>query len=277
MTASVETSRNLDLQGQIGGKPLDGHHALVTGASRGIGAAIADTLGRLGADLTLTGRTPDLLEKQAQNVAGKHGVTTVVQVGDVRDYEEMTALFNKAASDNRPVSILINNAGSGKSAPFQRLEPSLWEEMLSVNLTGVYVCCRAAIPGMLSAGYGRIINVSSTAGLKGYPYVAAYCAAKHGVIGLTRSLALEMATKGITVNAICPGYTETDMVREAIDNIVAKTGRSPKETTDELAANNPQKRLIQPWEVAETAAWLALPSSASITGQAIAVAGGEVH
>jgi NAD(P)-dependent dehydrogenase (short-subunit alcohol dehydrogenase family) len=129
---------------------------------------------------------------------------------------------------------------------------------------------------MLDAGYGRIINVASTAGLIGYGYVSAYCAAKHAVIGLTRSLALETAKKGVTVNAVCPGYTETDLVRDTIDNIVQKTGRTVEDATAELAASNPQGRLVQPWEVAETVAWLALPASASITGQAIPIAGGEV-
>ena len=171
---------------------------------------------------------------------------------------------------------LCNVAGILAASHSDRTTDEEWERVIAVNLTGTFVCTQAALPAMLEAGYGRIINISSTAGLKGYGYVSAYCAAKHAVVGLTRSLALETAKKGVTVNAVCPGYTETGLVRETIDNIVAKTGRSVEDATAELAASNPQGRLVQPWEVAETVAWLALPASASITGQAIPVAGGEV-
>jgi len=151
-----------------------------------------------------------------------------------------------------------------------------WQQMLAVNLTGTFHCTQAALPAMLEAQWGRIVNVASTAGLVGYRYVSAYVAAKHGVIGLTRALALEVAAKGVTVNAVCPGYTETDIVREAIANIVAKTGRSEDEARAELAAGNPQKRLVQAEEVANAVLWLCLPESAAMNGQAIAVAGGEV-
>jgi NAD(P)-dependent dehydrogenase (short-subunit alcohol dehydrogenase family) len=148
--------------------------------------------------------------------------------------------------------------------------------MMAVNLDGTFHCTQAALPGMLAAGWGRIINIASTAGLVGYGYVTAYCAAKHGVIGLTRALALEVATKGVTVNAVCPGYTNTDIVKETITNIAAKTGRTSEQAQAELTSRNPQKRLIRPEEVANAVAWLCLPGSEAITGQAIAVAGGEV-
>ncbi|MCY1369500.1 D-beta-hydroxybutyrate dehydrogenase [compost metagenome] len=152
----------------------------------------------------------------------------------------------------------------------------MWQSTIAVNLTGTFHCIQAALPGMLKEKWGRVINVASTAGLIGYGYVSAYCAAKHGVVGLTRSLALETAQKGVTVNAVCPGYTETDIVRGAVSNIVDKTGMTPEAARAKLAARNPQRRLVQPEEVAETVAWLALPASASVNGQAIAVDGGEV-
>ena len=152
----------------------------------------------------------------------------------------------------------------------------MWQQMLAVNLTGVFYCCQAAMPAMLEAGWGRIVNVASTAGLKGYRYVSAYVAAKHGVIGLTRALALEVAPRGVTVNAVCPGYTETQMVAQAVQNIVRKTGRGEDAARAELAAANPQQRLVQPQEVADAVAWLCLPASSAMNGQSIAVAGGEV-
>jgi NAD(P)-dependent dehydrogenase (short-subunit alcohol dehydrogenase family) len=152
----------------------------------------------------------------------------------------------------------------------------MWQRMLDVNLTGAYHCIQAAAPSMLEGGWGRIVNVASTAGLTGYRYVAAYCAAKHGLVGLTRALALELASKGVTVNAVCPGYTETDIVQEAVANIVRKTGRSAEQARAELAAANPQGRLVRPEEVAHAVAMLCMPDAAALNGQAIAVAGGEV-
>ena len=267
------TDRDTD---KMQGRPLKGRHALVTGASRGIGAAVAEALARLGANVTLLGRDRAALEERANAVARAYDIDARPETADVGEADQVAAAFRNAVAGNGPVSILVNNAGAAESAPFHRTEPALWETALRVNLTGTFVCTRAALPDMLKAGYGRIVNVASTAGLRGYAYVSAYCAAKHGVIGLTRALALETARKGITVNAVCPGYTDTDMTRETIDNIVAKTGRTPEEATGELVASNPQRRLIQPWEVAETVAWLALPASSSITGQAVPVAGGEV-
>jgi NAD(P)-dependent dehydrogenase (short-subunit alcohol dehydrogenase family) len=276
MTSDTDRSPQTAPAGRIQGTPLAGQHALITGATRGIGAAIAETLGALGANLTLIGRDREMLDERAGTIAGASGVTVHVETADVSDASAIDHAFESAVAAIGPVSILVNNAGSGKSAPFHKMERELWDSMIAVNLTGTFICTQAALPAMLDAGNGRIINVASTAGLIGYGYVSAYCAAKHAVVGLTRSLALETAKKGVTVNAVCPGYTETDLVRDTIDNIVAKTGRSVEDATAELAASNPQGRLVQPWEVAQTVAWLALPASASITGQSIPIAGGEV-
>ncbi len=272
----IDTTSQKDSHGRLGGTPLAGQHALVTGATRGIGAAIAETLGRLGADLTLTGRDRPLLDQRASEIAVASSVMVHVESADVTDGDAVVAALRSAVSANGPVTILVNNAGTGKSAPIHKMDRFLWDSMLAVNLTGTFLCTQAVLPSMLNAGYGRIVNVASTAGLKGYAYVSAYSAAKHGVIGLTRSLALELATRGITVNAVCPGYTETDLIRDTLANIVAKTGRSEEDAKKELAATNPQGRLVQPWEVAEAVAWLALPGSGSITGQAVPIAGGEV-
>lgn len=188
----------------------------------------------------------------------------------------MRAAVTHATNHFGPIDILVNNAGQALSAPLHKMDDSQWNTMLTVNLTGTYNGMRLVLPSMLERDFGRIVNIASTAGLKGYPYVSAYSAAKHGVIGLTRSVALEVASLNITVNAICPGYANTDIVRETIGNIQAKTGRSESEARAALVANNPQRRLIRCEEVANTVAWLCLPGSESITGQSIAVAGGEV-
>ncbi|ALK96935.1 3-hydroxyacyl-CoA dehydrogenase [Massilia sp. WF1] len=247
---------------------LSGKHAVVTGASRGIGLAIARSLAEQGARVTLMARDAAALEA----AAGQLGAAAAWQLADVADQASVAAAFERAGT----VDILVNNAGQASSSPFLRTDEALWQGMLEVNLTGAYRCIQAALPSMLEARWGRIVNVASTAGLTGYRYVAAYCAAKHGLVGLTRALALELATKGITVNAVCPGYTETDIVREAIANIVRKTGRTEAQARAELAAANPQGRLVQPEEVAHAVTMLCMPAAAAMNGQAIAVAGGEV-
>jgi NAD(P)-dependent dehydrogenase (short-subunit alcohol dehydrogenase family) len=247
---------------------LNGKHAVVTGASRGIGLAVVRTLAAHGARVTLMARDEAALAVAAQKLGGAASWQTV----DVADPDSVAAAFARAGS----VDILVNNAGQAASAPFARTDAALWQRMLDVNLTGAYHCIQAALPGMVDRGWGRIVNVASTAGLTGYRYVAAYCAAKHGLVGLTRALALEVAAKGVTVNAVCPGFTETDIVRDAVANIVRATGRTADEARAELASANPQGRLVRPDEVAHAVAWLCMPAASALNGQAVAVAGGEV-
>jgi 3-hydroxybutyrate dehydrogenase len=253
---------------------LSGKHALVTGGGRGIGAAIAQALLQQGARVTLVGRNANALRDTADRLSPIGDVHSVVC--DVADHQSVKQAFADAVRHAGHIDILVNNAGQASSASFAKTDEVLWQQMLSVNLTGTFHCMKAALPGMLEAGWGRIVNVASTAGLTGYGYVSAYCAAKHGVVGLTRAVALETAAKGVTVNAVCPGYTETDIVREAIANIVIKTERTAEEALAELASKNPQKRLVQPEEVANAVVWLCQPASGAMNGQAIAVAGGEV-
>ncbi|AZG08195.1 SDR family oxidoreductase [Pigmentiphaga sp. H8] len=253
---------------------LNGKHALVTGGARGIGLAIARELLRQGAAVTLTGRDLAALDGAVAALAPLGAARRVrMDVAESASVEQGMAEAVRAAGR---IDILVNNAGQAESASVGKTDDALWTRMLAVNLSGSFYCSRAVLPGMLEAGWGRIVNVASTAGLIGYTYTAAYCASKHGVVGLTRAMALEVATKGVTVNAVCPGFTETDLGREAIANISARTGRSQAEATAALAAFNPQKRLVQPDEVANAAVWLCLPASAAMNGQAVAVAGGEV-
>ena len=255
-------------------RTLAGKHALVTGGARGIGAAIARQLLEAGARVSLVGRSESALTSavaELRELGEVDGFSADVAQGD-----SVKRAFDQARERFGSIDILVNNAGQAASAPFLKTDEAIWQQMLAVNLTGTFLCTREALPDMLAAKWGRVVNVASTAGLTGYGYVAAYCAAKHGVIGLTRSLALEVATKGITVNAVCPGYTETDIVRDGVANIVAKTGRTEEQAHAELAAGNPQKRLVQPIEVAGTVLWLCLPASGAMNGQSLAVAGGEV-
>ena len=247
-------------------------HALVTGGGRGIGAAIASALVAAGHRVTITGRDAARLASLAEAL-GENCQALSMDVTDRASVDAALALVRQRFG---AVEILVNNAGQAASAPFMKTDAAIFQKMLAVNLGGVFNCTQSVLPDMLAANWGRIVNVASTAGLRGYAYVSAYSAAKHGVIGLTRSLALELAGKGITVNAVCPGYTETDIVKDAIANIMAKTARSEAQARAELAKSNPQGRLVQAEEVADAVLWLASEGATSITGQAIAVAGGEV-
>jgi len=256
---------------------LTGRHAVVTGGARGIGAAIAAALARAGADVTLMGRDATTLERQRAHLVADGATGRIATArADLADAEQLVAGFRAAADSLGPAHILVNNAGIAPSAPFLKQSLAEWNRVLALDLTAAFLACQQVLPAMLAHGFGRIVNVASTAGLTGYRYVAAYTAAKHGLIGLTRALALETASQGVTVNAVCPGFTDTDLVAEAARTIAAKTGRSEADARAELARSNPQGRLIRPEEVADAVAFLCRPESGAITGQAIVVAGGEV-
>lgn len=265
MSAGTEKSR-----------PLAGRHAAVTGGGRGLGAAIAAALAARGATVSLLGRTAKTLDATAQRLAADHAVTAGSAVADIADEASITNAIAACITARGPLDILVNNAGIAPSAPFLKSDARLWREVLDVDLMGAVHATRAALPGMLASGWGRVVNVASTAGLTGMPYVTAYCAAKHALVGLTRALAMETARKGITVNAVCPGYSDTDIVGDALANIMSKTGRSREEALANLVAHNPQGRLIAPEEVGETVAWLCSEAAASVTGQSVVIAGGEL-
>ncbi|CAB3801807.1 Dihydroanticapsin 7-dehydrogenase [Paraburkholderia caffeinitolerans] len=253
---------------------LKDRHAVVTGGGSGIGAATAAALLRAGARVTLMGR--DAAKLETQRAALGNGERIACASVDVTDEDAVNDAFARAADGHGAIDILVNNAGQATASPFAQTGLDLWKRMLDVNLTGVFLCTRAVLPAMLARKSGRIVNVASTAGQVGYPYVAAYCASKHGVIGMTRALALEVATQGITVNAVCPGYTETELLQASLDQITRKTSRSEAEARSILVRHNPQQRFIQPEEVANAVLWLCAPGSSSITGQSISVSGGEI-
>ena len=253
---------------------LSGRHALVTGAGGGIGAAIAAALAGAGASVSLAGRRREPLEKVAGAIG--HQRACVVDGFDVTDAVAIERGLAAARTKFGPVDILVNNAGEAPSAPFDKTDLDLWSRVIAVDLTGVFLVTKAALADLKSRENARIVNIASTAGLTGYAYVTAYCAAKHGVIGLTRALAIELAKTKVTVNAVCPGFTDTPLLRKSVETIKAKTGRSEDEALASFAGANPQGRLVTPQEIADTVLWLASPGSSSINGQAIAVAGGEV-
>lgn len=243
---------------------MQGKRVLITGGGSGVGADLARGFAAAGAEVVITGRRLAPLEE----VAARVGARAVA--ADVTDESSVAAMFAAAG----PCDIVIANAGAAESAPLARTTLDQWNAMIAVNLTGVFLTLRDGLRQM--TGWGRLISVASTAGLKGYAYVAPYAAAKHGVVGLTRSLALEVAKKPVTVNALCPGFLETEMTDRSIANIMEKTGKTADEARAALAATNPQARLIQPAEVTAAALWLCGPGSEGINGQAIAIAGGEV-
>ena len=251
---------------------LSGRHAIITGGNRGIGAAIAWSLARAGASLTLMGRDAIKLTETGSSIAAECSVDVLTVECDVTDEESVTAAFARAGD----AYILVNNAGAAEGAPFAETTREMWDRMIAVNLTGTYLCTQRALPGMLRNGAGRVINIASTAGLKGYARITAYTAAKHGVVGFTRALAAETARNGVTVNAVCPAYTETEMSERAVASIASHRHISNQEARQKLERMIPIGRLIKPEEVAAGVLWLCSKEAAAITGQTISVSGGEV-
>lgn len=255
--------------------PLTNRHALVTGASRGIGREIALALADAGADVAVTARSVDDLEEVASEIAARSRRSLVVPC-DVTNTEQIRALADTVLDEFDGIDILVNNAGTGGSHKFIDHPDELWHHMLDLNLTSVYYVSKAFVPYMVEQKWGRIINIASTAAKTASKYIAAYAASKHGVLGLTRALAMELVDHQITVNAICPGYVDTPMTTKSIDNITEKTGLSAEEARDQLERVSPQRRLITPAEVAALTVYLARNISYGITGQAINVDGGSV-
>jgi NAD(P)-dependent dehydrogenase (short-subunit alcohol dehydrogenase family) len=249
---------------------LAGRHALVTGGGTGIGVAIARGLAGAGATVTVCGRRLQPLQAVAAGEARIRAASA-----NVTDEAAMMKLYEQAEAAGEPIDIVVANAGMAESAPAHRTSLELWNRTLAVNLTGAFLSVKPSLAAMRERGFGRIVFIASTAGLKGYAYVAPYVAAKHGVVGLMRALALETASTGITVNAVCPGFTETTMLAESIDRIAGTTKRNRADVRAALEARNPQGRFIQPQEIADVVLWLCGSASASITGQAISVSGGE--
>jgi len=249
---------------------LDGKHALVTGGGTGIGAAIALSLAEAGAVVTICGRRVSALQESAKRHANIYA-----PAADVTDAESLQRLYGDAQAARGSFGIVVANAGAAESAPMEKVTRALWDETIAVNLTAAFFSVQPALAAMRARQWGRIVFIASTAGLKGAAYVAPYVAAKHGVVGLARALALETASAGITVNAVCPGYVETPMLDRAVNRIVATTKRDAEQTRGALAAKNPQARFIKPEEVAAAVLWLCAGDSAAITGQAISISGGE--
>jgi 3-hydroxybutyrate dehydrogenase len=250
---------------------LAGKHALVTGGGRGIGRAIAAVLAGAGATVTVVGRSEAALRA---TVAA--GAAAGCAVADVTDVAEITRQVTAAEDARGAIAILVNNAGSVQSGAFVKTEPAVFQAMWDVHVMGAVYATQAVLPGMIERGFGRIVNVASTSGLRGYPYVSAYCAAKHALVGLTRALAAETAKRGVTVNAVCPGYTDTDLVRGSIARVAATTGRASSDVLAAYAKDAPIGRLIRPEEVAAAVLYLCSPDAAAVTGTTLAVAGGEM-
>jgi NAD(P)-dependent dehydrogenase (short-subunit alcohol dehydrogenase family) len=260
-----------------GGTGVQGQHAVVTGGGRGIGAAIAEELAANGAHVTLLGRTTSALDATARSLRNTFNARVHTESCDVAQGDDVSRAFAGAVRALGAVQILINNAGQASAGAFEAISLDMWHRLIAVNLTGTLLCTQHVLPAMLAAGSGRIVNIASTAGLKGYAGLAAYCATKHGIVGLTRALAAETARTGVTVNAVCPGYTEdSEMFTAAVGNVMRSRGVSDADARDLLAKHSPRRTPITPQEVAHTVLWLCSPGATAVTGQAIAVASGEV-
>ncbi|KPB01840.1 SDR family NAD(P)-dependent oxidoreductase [Ahrensia marina] len=245
-------------------------HVVVTGGGSGVGAAIAECFSQAGFKVSIIGRRKEPLEKMGTKIGAAYAVA------DVTDRAAVDSALEELCAQNGPITIAIANAGAAVSKPFAAMSQADISNMLDVNVTGVFNIWQACLADMMQENWGRMLAVASTASLKGYPYVSGYCAAKHGVLGLTRAVSLELAKKNITVNAVCPGFVETPMLEASVENIIEKTGMSRQSAEDSLKAGNPMKRFIQPREVADTLLWLASAGAASVNGQAISVNGGEI-
>lgn len=255
-------------------RELSGRHALVTGGGRGIGAAIAAALVRAGASVTITGRDEGALRSTAERLLGMVGLVEPI-VCDVASEESVRGAFAAARERLGSIDILVNNAGQGEGALLGDTTLEMWERIIGVNLTGTFLCAREALPDMLAGGWGRIVNISSVAGLRGHARISAYSASKFGVNGFTQALAEEVVRRGVTVNAVCPSYTDTEMTDRAVDSVARGTGRSEQEARTLLEKRIPLGRLIRPGEVAAGVLWLCSRAADAVTGVALPVAGGE--
>lgn len=256
--------------------PLAQQHAVVTGASRGLGRAIAQELFSLGANVTLIARTTEALEDTARLLQTGSTQDWCIAKADVTDSKALKGAIDIGQAKFGPTTILVNNAGAAEGIPFLKMDLAAWQRAFDLNVTSAFVATQHVLGEMMGQGWGRIINLASVAGLKGVAYASAYTASKHAMIGLTRALALECAKKGVTVNAVCPGYADTPMLEKSVKNIIEKTARPIEEVRKMLSSGNPQGRFVTAEEVATAVGWLCLPAAAAINGVALPIAGGEV-
>jgi NAD(P)-dependent dehydrogenase (short-subunit alcohol dehydrogenase family) len=256
--------------------PLADKHALVTGASRGIGAAVVRRLAAMGARVTLVSRSRAPLAALAEELRAEHGRVFHVATADVTDASGVETAFAGARDVLGPIDVLVNDVGAVESAPFLDVPAERWAALMDINLTSAVQCTRLALPDMLASGWGRVVNVASVAGVTGVPYVSAYVTAKHGLVGFTRALAIEFAKKGVTVNAVCPGYVDTDLVSGSVASLQERTGRTEEELRAALIRHNPTGRMMTPDEVASGVAWLAHPDQAMVNGHSLVMSGAEV-